>query len=77
MSRNRFEAELVEGNDPIREAGWPPRPTPGLWACGAALVKKEPKLPGVIPTVNVFSGLNCDLPPFAYLFVYLDCATER
>lgn len=25
-------------------------------------VKKEPKLPGVIPTLNAFSGLNCDLP---------------
>lgn len=49
------------------------------WLTGATAltwVKKEPKLPGAIPTVNVFSGLNCDLPPFAYLFVYLDCATE-
>lgn len=49
---------------------------PGSQAATAlSWAKKEPKLPGVIPTVNVFSGLNCDLPPFAYLFVYLDCTT--
>lgn len=31
---------------------------------------------GVISTASVFSGLNSDLPPFAYLFVYLDCTAE-
>lgn len=47
---------------PIKGPGWLSTLTPGSRGATVSWVKKEPKLPGVIPTLNVFSGLNCDLP---------------